>query len=336
MTPILSPLIQGEFDMKRFAVFFSSILICLTATTLAYGQKGCGFNPVGVWKAANADEKNPILYRFTQDGKVTALSASGQSSELREIATAGYTMDNPKAPKVILLQADKESGGFAQGITSMDITAFDDTSLTFKKLGSSAPTRWIRVDANKYFLVLAGRIGTFYDGSGPTFPMLIKTDGQQTQIDAVGIYRGGNGHWAFGAIPAETYDEFMKEPRKDTDVMLRLEITAPQYERGLKIVKNWQRRARNNELLYPEYTMNNILVAKEVTESLNQCGERFKLYKLDWSMEDRISHSPMDSPPISRIPYLYFKELKKLNESVHVGDEKFHAASHSVTSPPGH
>src|SRR6185436_11998931 len=294
--------------MKRFVVFFSSILVCLTATTTAFGQKGCGFNPVGVWKAATADEKNPILYRFTDDAKVTALSGSGNSSELQEIATAGYALDNPKAPKVILVKADKDGGGFAQGITSMDITEYDDNSLTFTKPGSS-PIRWVRVDTYKYFIVLAGRIGTFYDGSGPTFPMMIKTDGQQTQIDAVGIYRGRNSHWAFGTIPADTYEEFMKEPRKDTDVMLRLEITAPQYERGLKIVKTWERRAQSNELLYPEFTMNNILVAKEVTESLNQCGEKFKLYKLDWSLEDRISHSPLDSPPISRIPFLYFREL---------------------------
>ena len=71
--------------------------------------------------------------------------------------------------------------------------------------------------------------------------------------------------------------------------MLRLEITAAQYERALKIVKTWERRARNNELLYPDLPMDNILLAKQVTESLNQCGEKFKLYKLDWSMEDHIS-----------------------------------------------
>ena len=320
--------------MKRFVVFFSSILICLTATTTAFGQKGCQFNPVGMWRSATADEKAPIFYRFTEDAKVIALSGSGQSAELREIATAGYTLDNPKAPQVILVKADKEAGGFAQGMTSMDITRYDDNSVTFTKPGSS-PIRWVRVDPNRYFIVLAGRIGTFYDGSGPTFPMMIKTDGQQTQIDAVGIYRGRDSHWAFGTIPADTYNEFMKEPSRDTDVMLRLEITAVQYERGLKIVKAWERRSRNSELLYPEYTMNNILVAKEVTETLNQCGEKFKLYNLDWSMNDHISHSPLDSPPISRIPFLYFKELKRLNESLHVGDEKFHAASHSVTSPPG-
>lgn len=309
--------------MKRLAMIAALILICLTAAPAALGQKGCELNLIGTWKAEKSDQANPILYRFTPDARVTLLSGSSQGSALREIASAGYTLDNPKAPKVILVKADKEVGGFAQGITSMEITGYDDTSLTFVKSGS-APTRWVRVDANRYFIVLAGRIGTFYDGSGPTFPMLIKTDGQQSQIDAVGTY-DVRGYWAFGEIPPETYNEFMKESSKASDVMLRLEITAVQYERGLKIVKTWERRARNNELLYPDLTMDNILLAKQVTESLNQCGEKFKLYKLDWSLEDHISSSsPRDDNPFSRIPFLYFKELKRLNQSLHVPDEKFY------------
>ncbi len=319
--------------MKRLAIIFALILICLTVTPAALGQKGCELNIVGTWKAENSDATNPILYRFTPDAKVTVLSGSGQGSQLREVASAVYTLDNPKAPKAILIKADKDVGGFAKGTTAMDITGYDDTSLTVSKPGS-APTRWVRVDSNRYFLVLAGRIGTFYDGSGPTFPMMIKMDGQQTQIDAVGTY-DVRGYWAFGTIPAETYKEFMKEPRKDSDVMLRLEITAAQYERGLKIVKTWERRAQNNELLYPDLTMDNILVAKQVTESLNQCGEKFKLYKLDWSMEDHISNSLLDSPPLSRIPFMYFRELRRLNESLHVPDEKFHEAGHPTQQHRG-
>ena len=327
--------------MKRSAIIFSLILICLTATATAFGQsydapkegvkRGCEFNIVGTWKAEKSDEAKPVLYRFTTEAKVSVLSESGQGSELREVASAVYSLDNPKAPKAVIVKADKEAGGFAQGMTSMQITAYDDTSVTLVKTGS-APTRWVRVDPYRYYMVLAGRIGTFYDDSGPTFPMMIKTDGQKTQVDAVGIYAGATpGYWSFGTIPPETYNEFMKEPRKDSDVMLRLEITAAQYERGLKIVKTWERRARNNELLYPDLTMDNILVVKYVTESLNHCGEKFKLYKLDWSMEDHIStSSPLDGNPVSHIPYRYFKELKRLNQSLHVSDEKFQERGHQM------
>jgi hypothetical protein len=318
--------------MKRSA--FISVLICLAATATAFGQsydqppgpqKGCELNIVGTWKAEKPDGANAVLYRFTPDATVKVLSqpGPGQGAGLREIASAVYTLDNPKAPKVILVKAGKGVGGFAEGTTTMDIAGYDDTSVTLVKNGS-APTRWVRVDSYKYFITLAGRTGTFYDGSGPTFPMLIKTDGQQTQIDAVGTY-DVRGYWAFGPIPPGTYNEFMREPRKDSDVMLRLEITAAQYERVLKIVRTWERRARNNELLYPDLTMDNILLAKQVTESLNQCGEKVKLYKLDWSLEDRISSSsPRDDNPFSRIPFLYFKELKRLNQSLHVTDEQFY------------
>lgn len=311
--------------MKRSALILALILVCLAAPPAALGQKGCELNLIGTWKAEKSDETNPILYRFTPDARVTVLSGSDQGSTLREIASAGYTLDNPKAPKIILIKADKTGGGLAEGITAMDIAGYDDASLTLVKPGA-APTRWVKVDVYRYFIVLAGRTGTFYDGSGPTFPMLIKTGGKQTQIDAVGTY-DVRGYWAFGAIPPETYNQFMKEPRTESDVMLRLEITAAQYERGLQIVKTWERRARNNELLYPDLTMDNILLAKQVTESLNQCQEKFKLYKLDWSMEDRISSSsPRDDNPFSRIPFLYFKELKRLNQSLHVPDDKFYGS----------
>jgi hypothetical protein len=291
-------------------------------------------NLVGTW--STGDGTKPILYRFTGDGTVTALSRPGTSgSDLREIASATYLLDDPKEPKVILIKAAKERGEFPLGTTSMDITGHDDTSFTCKMPGYGE-ARWSRVDPYRYFMVLAGRRGVFYDDSGPTFPMMIKTDGHQTQIDAVGIY-GTGGYWSFGPVPAETYNYFLKEPpRSKTEVMLRLEITGVQYERALKIVRTWERRVREGALLYPDLPMDEILLVKQVTESLNQCGERVKLYKLDWSLEDWISSSsPRDDNPISRTPFMYFQELRRMNESLHVGDEKFYAATHSGGSQAG-
>jgi hypothetical protein len=306
------------------------MVVCLLAAPNAFGQKGCELNIVGTWSVP--DQSNPTFYRFSQDGTVKALSRSeSQGSELREIAGANYTLDDPKAPKVIRFQEVAGGRSFTLGAKSMEITGYDDGSITVKIPGQKA-ARWTRLDPNRYFVVLAGRIRTFYDGSGPTFPMLIKTDGQQTQIDAVGTYVAGS-YWGFGPIPAETYNQFMKEPQKDSDVMLRLEITAAQYERGLKIVRSWERRVREGALLYGDTRLDNILLAKQVTESLNQCGDRIKLYNLDWSLQDTISSSsPRDDNPFSRIPFLYFKELRRLNESLHVGDEKFYAATHSGDS----
>lgn len=307
--------------MKHAAILFSLIIISITSASTAFGQKGCQLEIVGTWKAESRNKATPILYRFAPDATVTVLSGAGSdaSSELREITRATYVLDNPKAPKSIVFQAARAGGDLAEGTTSMQIVGYDDTSFTCVMPGYE-PTRWVRVDPNRYFIVLAGRSDTFYDRSGPTFPMLIKMDEAKTEVDAFGIY-ASRGIPTFGRVPAEIYNEFMKEPARASDVMLRLEITGAQYDRGLKIVRTWERRLREGTLLYPDISMDNILLVKQVTESLNQCGERVKLYNLDWGVEDKLSDNTR--PPL--IPFLYFKELRRLNESLHVRDEKFQA-----------
>ncbi|HEX8186226.1 MAG TPA: hypothetical protein VF747_15790 [Blastocatellia bacterium] len=306
--------------MKRYAIFFFLIITCLATTTTAFGQKGCELQVVGTWKAASSDGARTLFYRFGPDATVKLLSvpASSRESELREINSAVYALDDAKAPKAILFKAAKAGGGLAEGTTSMEIAAYDDTSMTFVKPGSE-PTRLVKVDPHRYFMVLAGRSGTFYDSSGPTFPMLIKMDGQQIQVDAVGIY-SLKGNAAFGPVPKETYNEFMKEPHNDSEVMLRLELTGAQYERSVKVVRTWDRRFREGALLYPDPYLNNILFVRQVAESLNQCGENIKLYKLDWMLDDQISTKNINA----RAPFFFFKELRRLNESRHVRDEKFY------------
>jgi hypothetical protein len=172
---------------------------------------------------------------------------------------------------------------------------------------------------HRYFLVLASQIGTFYDNSGPAFSMLIKLDGERAQVDAVGMY-SIKGRRTFGTVPEESYREFMKEPSASSDVMLRLELTSSQYERGLKVLRRWERRIKEDALLYRKYSMNNLMLVREVTESLNKCGEKeIKVYKLDWSLEDTLS----DEVPPAQVPFLFFKEMRRLNESLHVRDDKF-------------
>lgn len=142
---------------------------------------------------------------------------------------------------------------------------------------------------SSHFIVLAGRSGRFYDRSGPAFAMLIEMAGREAKVDALGIYEAG-GQPVFGAVPEQTYREFLREPVAASDVMLRLRITDAQYERGLRILRTWDRRVREGALLYPDVFMDNILVVKQVTEDLNRCGEEtVKLYALDWGLEDDIS-----------------------------------------------
>ena len=306
--------------MKRLAIITSLILICLTAT--AFGQTVCEFNIVGTWKATSINGVSSVIYRFEPDGAVTMRSLPDSDAESKEIAKGTYKLDNAKAPKSISFTINSEGVGSEDGATSVKIIKYGDTSFT---TGSNDydTLEWERMDSNRYFLVLAGRNGVFYDRSGPTFPILIKTDGRETQIDAVGIYSVGDKPY-FGPIPAELRDEFMKESRNASDVMLRLEIGAPQYERGLNVLRTWDRRAKEGNLLYPNVFMDNVLLVKQVTETLNQCGTTVKLYRMDWGPYDYISN---DNRP-SLGPFLYFKELKRLNESLHISDVRFQEIMH--------
>ena len=129
-----------------------------------------------------------------------------------------------------------------------------------------------RSDAQQYYMILAGQTDVFYDRSGPTFVMLQRTAADETDVGAFGIYAGERKQPVFGPVPASVYERFVSESRKPSDVLLRLAISQPQYERALKVLQTWERRVRENALLYPEIAMDNILLVKQATEELNRCS----------------------------------------------------------------
>ena len=298
----------------------ASALFCLTAVPPGVGAgPECDLRLVGTWKpatAASADEYDDFRYRFDADGTVAVLS---RERPAREIARARYALEEPDGPKAIVFTAAQDAGGLRQGTTRMEITAFDEVSFTCARPGA-APARWVRDDDHRHFIVLAARTGTFYDQSGPAFPMLIRTDGRALQIDAVGTYAVGAAR-RFGAVPPASYRELLKEPTGPDGVMLRVEIAAAQYQRALEILETWKRRAEEGALLYAKRShLNNVLLTKAVTESLNRCAEQMDLYPLNWVYEDdalSATYAPKD------IPFQYFRELRRRNASRHISDEAF-------------
>jgi hypothetical protein len=303
--------------MKKSAIFSTLLFIFLAAASTSLGQEGCEFSIIGTWKASGATDT--VVYRFAPDGMVTVLS--GQGSEPQELARAAYELDDPKNPKSIALTVTNKNRVLLYGKSTIKIIQLAEASLTCEMPGLGVK-EWIKVDPNRYFLVLAARRGEFYDQSGTSFPMLIKVAGSESQVDAVGIY-SNKGEEAFGPVPPETYKDFMREPKSDSEVMLRLEINSGQYERGLKVVRNWARRVREDALLYPfDPSLNNVLLVKGVTETLNQCSEEVNLYKLNYLSEDWIAERY--SPQF--IPFAFFKELRRMNEPLHVRDHKFQEA----------
>lgn len=176
--------------------------------------------------------------------------------------------------------------------------------------------RWSRTDTQQYHMILAGQTDVFYDRSGPTFVMLQRTAADETDVGAFGIYAGERKQPVFGPVPTNVYERFVSEKRKPADVLLRLSISKPQYDRALQVLQSWERRVRENALLYPEIALDNILLVKQATEELNRCKDTIDGYELDWGLEDDIS----EHNAASRIPYEYFRELARLNAALHVPD----------------
>jgi hypothetical protein len=265
---------------------------------------------------------------------VKVLKISGDAKP-REIATAKYEfVEEPlveataapeqKAPeKQISFTATGKNRIFGRTKTTMKVVSYDDSSITCEIPGVTGTVRWTRVDPDRYFIILVARQNEFYDKSGSAFPMVIKLAGGVPKIDAAGTY-SDHGKAAFGTVPADTYKDYLREARGDSEVILRLEINSRQYERALKVVQEWQRRSRESALLYrpPDspVSLNNLLLLRTVTETLNLCQNDIDLYKLDYSYPgDWIS----DSYGPEFIPFYFFKELRRRNEARHIEYKKF-------------
>jgi hypothetical protein len=315
--------------ISLLAMFSLGILLGST-TALAQEKKNCLFDLVGTWKA-QVSPTQAVLYRFDSKGEVTVLSVSG-TAEPQQTATAKYAVINELGkPEAVSFAASGENRIFGAAKQTMKIVSYDDTSITCDIPGVGE-TRWTRVDPDRYFIVLAARQKEFYDEAGSAFPMVVKLAGGVPTIDAFGVY-AKNKRIAFGTVPSALYKEYLREARNDLETTLRLEINFRQYERALKVIKDWERRERENAFLYtttpetvddPTY-LNNILVAKAVTETLNQCSNDINLYPLNYVHKDDWISNKYGS---AFVPFFYFKELRARNEARHIEDKKFQELVH--------
>jgi hypothetical protein len=178
-----------------------------------------------------------------------------------------------------------------------------------------AEASWVPTQA-RHFVVLAGRSDVFYDRSGPAFVMLIKSSAGELDIGAMGVFPDADGHASFGAVPASYYETFVRERKGVSEAMLRLQVSAPIYERVLGVLRTWERRVREGALLYPDIALSNILLVKQATEELNRCATTITPYALDWGLDDTISENNL----ARRVPFEYFKVLRVLNQDKHVDD----------------
>ena len=316
----------------KIKAIISLLAILLLGSTAVFAQekKSCSFDIVGTWKA-QVSPNEAVLYRFDSKDGVTVLSDLG-TGEPRQTATAKYEVINELGkPESVSFTASGSNRIFGAVRKTMKLVSYDDTSITCEIPGIGT-TRWTRVDADRYFIVLSARKGEFYDKTGSAFPMVIKLAGGVPTIDAFGVYGAKDGR-TLGAVPNDVYKNYLREARNESETTLRLEINSRQYERALKIIKEWERRAREGALLYTTAaetlddptSLNNILVVKAVTETLNQCSEDFDLHPLNYVLKDDWITNKVGS---AFVPFYYFKELRLRNEARHIPDQKFQELVH--------
>lgn len=298
-------------------------------------QKKCPCEIVGTWKA-QISRTEARLYTFDGAGVVKVLQVTGDAKPV-EVATAKYEfVQEPvveetgapaaeqKAPeKEISFTATGKNRIFGRSQATMKIVSYDDSSMTCQIPGIAEPVRWTRVDPDRYFIILVARQNEFFDKSGSAFPMVVKLAGGVPKIDAAGTY-SNHGKLTFGAVPPDIYKDYLRDARGDSEVILRLEINSQQYDRALKVVQEWQRRAREGALLYryPDGNgaLNNLVLLRAVTDTLNLCQKDFDLYELNYRYPgDWIS----DAYAPEFIPFYFFKELRRRNEARHIEYTKF-------------
>jgi hypothetical protein len=296
-------------------------------------KKKCPCEILGTWKA-QLSKTEARLYEFDGEGVVKVLAVTGEAKP-RELATANYeyidqpvmdmsaTPDQKPPDKQITFTTTGKNRIFGRTKATMKIVSYDDSSLTCEIPGVAGTVRWTRVDPDRYFMILVARQNEFYDHSGSAFPMVVKLSGGVASIEAAGTY-SDHGISTFGPVPADVYKDYLREARGDSEVILRIEINSRQYARALKIVQESQRRARENALLYrpPDglYTLNNVLLVRNIVETLNLCQNDLDLYKLDYTYpNDWITdqHGP------ESVPFFFFKELRRRNEARHIEYKKF-------------
>jgi hypothetical protein len=309
--------------MKQ-TIFLSLLMsVCLLSSVDAFGQsdekKACAFNIAGMWKSEATSQTNPVFYGFGHDGRITVFGhvPDVMPQEFEMMASVGYKLDNPAAPRRIEFTATRGTDMFREGKTSMEIVQYSDDSFTTLDTESGSQLRWDRVQTRRYFLTFAVRSGQAKP-DGAAFAMWTKLDGRKTEIEALGVHlakdvKGKTGP-VFAPVPAQLYNEFAAESEKDSDVMMRIELTEAEFERSYKVFEAWAEFARIAKLPHKDHYLNGMEFLKSAAENLNLCDEKLKLQTTDGAAAARNPHQQTLE---------YVRMMKKKNDDLHVTDRNF-------------
>lgn len=328
--------------MKRSSVFFSLLFVCLISSGIAFDQadtkpvekKTCPFDIVGMWKSeAMNDETNPVFFLFQPDGwvRVMGQSADALPEEFEVIAEVRYKLDKATRLKSIEFSTEKGNDAFASGITVMDITEFNEDSFTTADTNLGQKNKWERVQTHRYFVTFAAR--ALSPQSGPAFVMLTTLDGRRTKVEAIGLQvtkdEKGKTEATFGLIPDKLYEEFRWESDKDSDVMMRLELTRTEYARTYRVFETWKELIKEKKLPNEDPYVNAMDFLRKTSDSLNECSEKIKLPQADQPKNS-------DAASNQNLPQLllgYVKSLRKKNDERHLANAMFPTGWRPLQAP---
>jgi hypothetical protein len=318
--------------MKRVALLCSLTFIFSVGQTLVCPDRGqtkvrptfgkseagktCPFSIAGMWKIEGRTEADSLFYSFSADGwvRVVSHSADALPREFEVVAEVRYVLDKPAAPKRVEFITERGNDAFPPGKTSLEVVEYDDDSFVTENPGTRDRARWVRAQTHRYFLTFAARGGPALSA----FAMWTTLDGRGTKIEALGLRLENRGGAApiFGPIPNRLYHEFENESDKDSDVMLRLELTEAEFERSHKVFETWAEYARTAKLPHDDPYLNGMEFLKSAAENLNQCDEKLKLDTTAGAATMRNSHQQALE---------YIRVMRKKNKNLHVTDGMFPA-----------
>jgi hypothetical protein len=269
-------------------------------------------------------EMTRMLFDFSAEGHITLLGHSPNAlpQDFEMMGSVNYKLDKRAAPKRIEFIATRGNDAFLPGITPLDIVDYSDDSFTTRDPASGQQTRWIREQTRRYFLTLAAR-----SAGPPAFAMLMVMDGRNREIDALGVQmiKSEEGKTAplFGLVSAEVYDQVREESPKEKKseeetALLRLELTQAEFETINRTYQLWKKYLKDRELPNGDAYLNAMEFMTKVTEGLNQCGEKARLYKPTRGEREEIA-----SRDAARRLAEYVKAMRKKNEELHVNDAVF-------------
>lgn len=329
--------------MKRVVVLLSAVAICMAASlvsgqsaansrTTGVGAKNpCPFDIAGLWRSDATTEINPpTFFLFSREGSVTLMGHSPDTlpQDFEMIDAVNYELVQRDAPKEIRFNTRRGNDAFQAGITLMDIIEYSEDSFTTRNVASGQKIRWVREQTERYFLVFAARSGT-PDLGGPAIAVWSTLDGRETKVEALGLQLtagpDGKSVPVFGQIPSELYDQLLRDGEpdnkrrneeiasKEETVLIRFELTAREFEKTHKVFETWDKLVGDRKLPAGGPYLNAFDFIRKSAESIDPCGEKLKLQKLDGSTTDQIvaKHNP------TQRSLEYIRLMRKKNNVLH-------------------